>query len=696
MNKSKIKDILKNKDNYRTIAIYVFLPIILNLLIEMFSRMSPINGFKYMFTHPIPFLCNSFIILAVLSITLLVRRRAFALVALSAVWIACGVTNMFLLSSRVTPFNASDLKLIDSAITIMNKYFSNAMVGVVIIGVIALVALIVFIFLKGPKTKYEIKYVRNAIIVALIILGMFTSLDFAISTKYMSLEFTNLTTAYNEYGFVYCFMNSLVNTGVKKPSGYSKDKMDKIVEKISGESVVQETKDVKTPNIIFLQLESFFDLNEVNSIQLSENPIPYYTQLCNDYSSGYLNVFNVGYGTCNTEFEVMTGMNLDDFGPGEFPYKTILKETTCESIAYDLKPLGYSTHAIHNNTATFYGRNSVFKNLGYDTFTSIEYMHVNEFTPMSWAKDKFLTGEIIDALLSTEKQDYIYTISVQGHGSYPTEKILDNPAITVSGVSNEGRKNAIEYYANEIHEMDNFVKELITALNELGEDTVLVMYGDHLPGLGFSDDELDNGSQYQTKYVIWNNCGLEVEHKDLEAYQLASNVMKKLNITNGIINQYHQKYSDDEEYLSGLQNLEYDILYGKKSVYGGINPYDPTDLKMGVKEIEITGIEKSKEDEKKIIVKGKNFTKYSVVYVNGDEYNTEYVDENTLKIKDESVKALDSFVVKQKSGDTKLSSSKECLYYDNDEKTTSGSETTENTENTENQTETQNTTKTGN
>ena len=200
------------------------------------------------------------------------------------------------------------------------------------------------------------------------------------------------------------------------------------------------------------------------------------------------------------------------------------------------------------------------------------------------------------------------------------------------------------------------------------------MFGDHLPGLGFSDEELNNGSQYQTKYVVWNNCGLEVEHKELEAYQLASFVMEKLNITTGIINQYHQKYSDDEEYLSGLQNLEYDILYGKKSVYGGINPYDPTDIKLGVKEIEITGIQKDTEDGNKVIVKGKNFTKYSVVYVNGDEYNTEYVDENTLKIKNDSLKALDSFVVKQKSGDTKLSSSKECLYY--------GSEESEESENT--------------
>ena len=64
-------------------------------------------------------------------------------------------------------------------------------------------------------------------------------------------------------------------------------------------------------------------------------------------------------------------MNLDYFGTGEYPYETILKKTACETIGYDLKELGYSTHAIHNNNATFYDRNLVYTNLGFDTFTSL-------------------------------------------------------------------------------------------------------------------------------------------------------------------------------------------------------------------------------------------------------------------------------------------------------------------------------------
>ena len=86
------------------------------------------------------------------------------------------------------------------------------------------------------------------------------------------------------------------------------------------------------------------------------------------------------------------------------------------SINYALKESNYSTHAIHNHEGNFYNRNTVFSNLGFDTFTSSEYMLINERTPLGWAKDTFLIEPILDLLTSTENQDFIYTISVQGHG----------------------------------------------------------------------------------------------------------------------------------------------------------------------------------------------------------------------------------------------------------------------------------------
>ena len=62
-----------------------------------------------------------------------------------------------------------------------------------------------------------------------------------------------------------------------------------------------------------------------------------------EYSSGYYKVPSVGAGTANTEFETITGMSLHLFGPGEYPYKSILRRLLAKSVPYVLKNLGYFT-----------------------------------------------------------------------------------------------------------------------------------------------------------------------------------------------------------------------------------------------------------------------------------------------------------------------------------------------------------------
>lgn len=671
--KEKIISFFQNKIYMKNLFWFILLPILIELLIEILNRGSVIGGFKFLFTHPVQFFCNMMVILATMSIGLLVKRRSFYVTLVSALWILMGLINRILLETRVTPFNATDLKLIDTLSSIIDQYFTPFLVFLALIGIGIVVVIIVMLFLKGPVITYRINYWKNLVIVGIAFLICIGSLNIAMETGFLARKFTNLTTAYNEYGFIYCFGSGLLNTGVKKPLNYSQDTIDEILNTIDkGENVfpgnnVDKGEVTRKPNIIFLQLESFFDINKAKDIEFSSDPIPNFNRMKEEYASGYLNVFNVGYGTCNTEFEIMTSMNLDDFGPGEMPYKSVLKNQTCESTAFDLKEYGYITHAIHNNDATFYSRSTVFENLGYDTFTSVEYMNIEEYNYSGWAKDKFLTEEIIKCLEMSDDPDYIYTISVQGHGSYPTSKVLDNPPITIlSEMEDEGRKNAIEYYANQIHEMDEFILELTNALNEFGEETILVMYGDHLPGLGFSDKELYNGSIYQTEYIIWNNFGLEVEDEDIETYQLSPKVLGALNMTSGVINNFHQNYKDDEEYLSGLQNLEYDILYGDQLAYGGVSPYDKTDIQMGIDEIKINRIEKVMvEDKPYVDVLGENFTKSSKVYVNNDLFETEFIDNNTLRIKYDSIKSLDSFVVKQVDKDSgyAVGATKECLYY---------------------------------
>ena len=442
----------------------------------------------------------------------LFRHRILARTIVGCFWFILGCVNGFLLLNRVTPFTGPDLKLINDAMRILNKYLSPGLVVAVLVGLGVLLLFFIWMFRKGWKFQGKMRYWLNIpLIVAGVAIFALTS-KLAIDNRLLSTYFGNIAYAYQDYGYPYCLAVTIFDTGINEPNGYSKALMEDIV---NSEGEIKETKKKNTDvNILFLQLETFIDPTEVNFLSFSEDPIPNFRKLSEEYSSGYYKVPAVGAGTANTEFESITGMSLHYFGAGEYPYKTILKETTCESAAYDLKKLGYSTHAIHNNEANFYGRRTVFSRLGFDTFTSEEYMpDISDTTPMGWVKDHILTDEIFKTMESTEGPDYVYTISVQGHGDYPTEPVLSDPEIKVTGAESEEKNNAWEYYVNQLHEMDQFVKELTDRLSELDERVVLVMYGDHLPTMDLKVEDMKNRYLFQTKYVMWSNFDMKKKDK---------------------------------------------------------------------------------------------------------------------------------------------------------------------------------------
>lgn len=72
-----------------------------------------------------------------------------------------------------------------------------------------------------------------------------------------------------------------------------------------------------------------------------------------------------------------------------------------------------------------------------------------------------------------------------------------------------------------IHEVDDFIGDLISSLNRRGEDTIVVMFGDHLPTMGLTNEDMKSGDIFKTKYITWNNMGhLAKEDADIAAYQL--------------------------------------------------------------------------------------------------------------------------------------------------------------------------------
>ena len=602
-------------------------------VIEAISRHSVREAYTYMTERPLVFLYNSFLIFTTTLLVYLVRRRVFMRTLLAIFWLVLGIINGVLLANRVTPFTGPDLHLITDAFKIANKYLSPVFFVIVIILAAAALIGLVFLFLKGPKYQGKMTYKLNIPLVLAGVLAFAGTTKLALEKRVLSNYFGNIAIAYEDYGYPYCLATTIFNTGISCPRDYSEASIKRIEKSESG---LAETGE-KRPNIIFLQLESFFDPTLVNFLKISEDPIPTFRKLMKEYSSGYYKVPSVGAGTANTEFESITGMSLRYFGPGEYPYKSILKETTCESAPYVLKNLGYSTHAIHNNEANFYGRRNVFANLGFDSFTSEEYMSEQDDTnPNDWMRDRNLTKYIMEALESSDDPDYIYTISVQGHGDYPEEPMIDDPKITVTGGESEAVNNKWEYYCNQIYEMDQFVKQLTETLAEYDEDVVLVMYGDHLPTMGLKVKDVKNRYLFQTEYVIWDNMGLEKKDANVAAYQMAAEVMDRVGIHEGNIFRFHQARRQTKNYQVDLETLQYDILYGKQYVYDGENPFERTEMHLGVKDAVLDKIEKISDG--RYYITGENFTQSAYVEVNGELLETTYISPTTLLLNDVELK----------------------------------------------------------
>lgn len=644
--------------NRKVLIVNIITAFALALFLEFMERKSLSEVLRFINDRTFVFLYNVLIIFVCLSVVFLAKKKLFTWAAVTAIWLAIGAINGFILTTRKTPFTAVDFTLVKSILPVLNSYLEVWQIVLVVIFIIAIVILMVTLYLYSPDAKkaFVFKVNMSLFILQLIVFAGITYI--AVGRGMLISRFDNLIAGYKDYGVAYGFCVTALDTGIDRPIDYSSDKMHRIAVKVDKKAkkldkkMKKKGKKKRTPNIIFIQLESFFDLSTVKKLSLSEDPIPNFHRLQKEYTSGYLKVPVYGAGTINTEYEVISGMNTAYFGTGEYPYRSILHEKTCDSIAYWLDEEPYVKTVIHNNNASFYDRDHVLTNLGFDNFLTIENMNVVETNEAGWAKDSILAGEIMDTLDRTPEKDLIYTISVQGHGDYPSDPLPDAPIQVTGEGMDESYLNQLTYYANQTKEMDEFIGGLIETLSEYPEETVVIAYGDHLPGMDFSNDDLTCGSKYKTPYFIWDNFGYNSAKKkkesgNLSAWQLASKVFGQLGIREGIMNRYHQAMNETKNYRKNLKLVQYDMLYGSDfiSKEEGVERKQ-TEINYCLRPIRIKKIIEGKE---RWLVYGENFTEQSRVYAGGRKVKTKYLYPYLLEIPKGSIRNEDEVVIHQVS-----------------------------------------------
>ena len=223
---------------------------------------------------------------------------------------------------------------------------------------------------------------------------------------------------------------------------------------------------------------------------------------------------------------------------------------------------------------------------------------------------------------------------------------------------------AWEYYVNMVYEMDKFAGDLVAAMEERGEPTVIVFYGDHLPTMGLQAKDVKSKYLYNTNYVIWDNIGLEKKDGNYAAYQIMAEVHDRLDIHAGTIFNYHQQRNSTKNYLSDLELLQYDILYGEQYVYEESgNPITEGHMMMGVRDTIVSGLVEQTDGSYSIY--GENFTKQTKVFINGEKQSTSFLNNTRVDLKKSQLNDGDVVMLAQVgSSNTIFRTSKKYEYRD--------------------------------
>ena len=86
-------------------------------------------------------------------------------------------------------------------------------------------------------------------------------------------------------------------------------------------------------------------------------------------------------------------------------------------------------------------------------------------------------------------------------------------------------------------------------------------------------------------------------------------------------------YSNNPYYDKNLHLLEYDMLYGEKYIYGGVDRYSASKLQLGLYPITIDNVRQGTDV---VVVTGDHFTEASSIFINGHKQETKFVDEHAL------------------------------------------------------------------
>ena len=368
---------------------------------------------------------------------------------------------------------------------------------------------------------------------------------------------------YRYYGVVTGFMTNLSNLEIDKPDNYSEETVDAILDNVdesrkfstsplyptSYAATTAKDEQVKKPTIIYVMNESYWDVSELEQYgikfdtDVSANL--HALQQTSAYGRAYSPSF--GGGTCDVEFEALTGYSASFLPSGSKPYQQHVTKPMFALPSY-LKTQGYQTAAVHCFWAKYWSRDTAYPNLGLDDFISLEDMHgVTKVRKHYWTNGLVTDDSMADQIIgqyekmkaSSDEPVFLHAVTMQNHTNYNKDNYPDDQRVKVTEAP-AGLKastvGALEDFATGIRDADAMLGKLTAYFSQVDEPVILVFWGDHYNPIdsnydvytttGYASDSSADPRLHQTTLLMWSNYSQQqVDLGTIAAYDISPVMM---------------------------------------------------------------------------------------------------------------------------------------------------------------------------
>lgn len=455
------------------------------------------------------------------------QRSGAGLAAGVLICAVIGIAQYFVADFKSSVIMPSDLLVLGTAAAVAGSYVYEVSDQILISLGVALVAVGVASLLAParPLARRRVAGNLGAAVACAVLLAAAVLVPSYADDLGVSVSGWNPLSSYRSQGFLPSFVKVGQDMVPEAPEGYTDEQALELESTYAAayDETVGATEERATaeaqfaealPSLVVIVDESFCDLTQDYGDDWGYAGPQYYNAIDDAVMRGTLTVSTYGGGTCNTEFELLTGISLGFVGEGTYPFSFYDLSNTA-SLPRQLAALGYETTAMHPNLATNYNRSIAYPSLGFDTFLSIDDFEGAE-QYHSGVTDEETFDRVLEILETSDAPQLIYDLTMQNHSAYDQDNLGDVPQYTFEGLDEGGCEQLSEYLAC-IEETDHALEEFLAELEQLDRPVAVLFLGDHqsyvstwMNDAAYPDEEEPEHSLrlYETTYVLWANYDL--------------------------------------------------------------------------------------------------------------------------------------------------------------------------------------------